>query len=90
MNEKHDSGEPNQEDRCVKRLWVPSALVHVLDIDLEMLESGLEGQGGFDRQQKGTRGQLCCLHTIRLSAETFTLPSSILPFLCLAFFFPSC
>ena len=62
----------------------------MLDIDLEMLELGLEGQGGFDRQQKGTRGQLCCLPTIRLSAETFTLPPSlppsILPFLCLSFF----
>lgn len=58
MNERHESGELNQEDRCVKRWQVSSALVHVLEVDLEMLESDLEGQGEFDRQQKGTRGSL--------------------------------
>lgn len=40
-------------------------------------ESGLAGPGGFDRQQKGAAGQLCCLPTLRHSAETF--PPSPLP-----------
>lgn len=49
-------------------------------------ESGLEGPGGFDRQQQGAGGQLRCLPAVRLSAETFPPSSSSLPpFL---YFFP--
>lgn len=83
MNERHISGELNQEDRCVKGWQVPSALVHMLEVDLGMLGSGLEGQGGFDRQWKGTGGSLLRLSP-SLSPSSFPphlLPSfSVCPF----------